>query len=502
MSIRRTETFYVFAPWCVVALFILKAFVTSVWIVRPWDIPDEVGHFSYIKDLAEGDGLPVLHETLLDDEVWPTFVKNGSSNAGLNWIAQHPPLYHGLMVPAYWIGGLFGSAFWGSFYMVRFATAVVFGMGIWILMKAFREFGLSQSLSLGLGIMIAAIPNHTYLAGGVNHDGLVFLVGSLVLLSGIRFAESGSGPDLLWLGLWLGLGGLVKYTLLVLVPPVLVLSLVRFFGSESFSWGTVSKYLLSVFIPIGIWVSRNFLMYGELLPIDTSGFQSDQPLGVSFLEFGMEFPLFSILIQSYWGLLGWMGDGNLQVRWLQMYSIYQQAYTLPLIVVLCLSAHRLIQRSRESTARLVCGIIGALLASFLVVGSGWLEEEFKLYLPVLTLFPAIGGWITLEAVWLSCARRLDTQGRIQLSCVLLFLFFLMVYLIRIYTFSESAGALQGTFGRYFLPLLGMIILGFLSPGLGRSRWATFLILGAGIVYSGTELYVWLHEAIPFFNIYG
>ena len=501
MSIRRSDSFFLIAPWCVVVLFVVKAAVTGLWLVRPWDVPDEVGHFSYIKNLAEGHGLPVLQKTLIDEEIWPTFVENAPATAGLNWIAQHPPLYHALMVPAYWFGGLFGSDFWGSFYMVRLATCVVFGLGIWVLMNAFREFGLSPGVSLGAGLMVAHIPNHTYLAGGVNHDALVFLSAGLVLLAVVRFCKSGSGSDLVWLGLWLGLGGLIKYTLLVLVPPVLFFSVLRFYKSDHFSWGTTTRYVLLTLFPIGIWISRNLVVYGKLLPVDTSGFVSANPLELTFLKFGQEYPIFSTLIQSFWGLLGWMGDGSLQVRWLPMYTIYQQVYILPVTVMLCLSGYILVQRARGSAIQLVGGFTGAVLLTFLTISSGWLEKEFNHYLPILMLIPAVGGWILVQTLFLLRAGKLDTHSMIQVACVVSFFFFLVVYLERIYSFSVTAGALQGTFGRYFFPVFGMVVLGFFSPALRYIRWAGHVVLVSSMVYGGVELYVWLHEAVPFFYIY-
>ena len=116
MSSFRSFSFWQLAPWGVVVFFVLKAIVTSIWIVRPWDIPDEVGHYSYIKDLATGKGLAVLHETPLDKETWKVFAPDNPPAPGTNWIAQHPPFYHIIMVPVYWLGALFGSPIWGAFF--------------------------------------------------------------------------------------------------------------------------------------------------------------------------------------------------------------------------------------------------------------------------------------------------------------------------------------------------------------------------------------------------
>lgn len=502
MLVRRTYPFFVVAPCCVAVLFTLKAVFTGVWVIRPWDVPDEVGHFSYIKDLATGKGLPVLHETLIDEEAWRSFVPHVPSEAGENWIAQHPPLYHLLMVPVYWVGALFGNSFWGSFYCIRIATAVLFGLGIGILMNVFQKSGYSAGVTLGLGLLLASIPNHTYLAAAVNHDALVFLAGSLLLCFWVRWIRSPSVGNLLYLGLCLGMGGLVKYTFLLLIPPILLLSLLRINSISSHRVQSALIFVGSALFPIGIWMMRNLSVYGKLLPVDTTGFQSESPLQISFLQFGQEFPIFSILIQTYWGLLGWMGDGTLQVRWLQMYTVYQLAFILPVMVVLALSFFFLVKEAAHERKRMLSGALGALLFLVITYLSGWLKGEYSHYLPVLWLMPAISGWILGEFFCLLVVREVVIKHEIEFGCLLIGAFFLSVYLMRIYSFSVSSGVLQGTFGRYFLPVIGFFILGFFSPGLKKFTFAPHLVLASGFVYACVELYVWLHEAIPFFKVHG
>ncbi|MCB1124659.1 MAG: glycosyltransferase family 39 protein, partial [Verrucomicrobiae bacterium] len=316
MTVNRSRLFYKYAPWCLCLFFVLKAAVTGIWIVRPWDVPDEVGHFSYIKDLATGKGFPVLHETPLDKEVYADFAP-AFTRPGLNWIAQHPPLYHILMVPVYGLGSLVGTSFWGSFYLIRIVTSVFFGLGIVVLIKAFKQAGISDVVALGSGLMLAAIPNHTYLAAAVNHDALVFLLGSCVAYFWIRASQTLGARELFLLGLFLGLGGVVKYTFLVLIPPLVCYTAYPLW-KQRVPLKTWVTFLLPVFVPIAIWGVRNWLLLDQFLPVDTTGFRSDNPLTQSFIEFGSTYPVFSILTQSYWGLLGWMGDTNMHVRWLHL----------------------------------------------------------------------------------------------------------------------------------------------------------------------------------------
>jgi hypothetical protein len=502
MNFQRSYNFRLIAPWCVVALFVLKTIVTSIWIVRPFDIPDEVGHFSYIKDLATGEGLAVLHQTLLDEEIWNAFAPENPPAPGTNWIAQHPPLYHILMVPVYWLGALLGSPMWGSFFLIRAVTSVFFGLGLFVLMKALREVGLKSGTALGVGIMVGSIPNHTYLAGGVNHDALVFLFGCLVLLFWIRFSLNGELSDLTKLGIALGLGGIVKYTFLVLLPPILALSLLTIWRNGTDVWKySVRLFLLST-IPIGFWIIRNLFVYGEMLPIDRTGFVSDEPLNMSLLEFGRSFPVFSILMQSFWGLLGWMGDGLIKVRWLQIYTIYQQAFTYPLIGLFLLTLFYTVKNGMSNWKRLLWGVDRTIIAVIVLFFSDWLDQEYTQYWVLIVVGVIVISWRVSDYFFGLMNNEIDREGGVEVGATAVFFFFLSVHLLKIYSFTVSSGALQGTFGRYYLPVLGFAILGFFAFGLRKFPWASQLVLGIAILYSCVELYIWLHEAIPFFTVYG
>jgi hypothetical protein len=502
MSSFRSFSFWQLAPWGVVVFFVLKAIVTSIWIVRPWDIPDEVGHYSYIKDLATGKGLAVLHETPLDKETWKVFAPDNPPAPGTNWIAQHPPFYHIIMVPVYWLGALFGSPIWGAFFLIRAVTSVFFGLGIFVLMKALREVGLNSGTALGVGIMVGSIPNHTYLAGGVNHDALVFLFGCLVLYFWIRFSLKGELSDLTKLGIALGLGGVVKYTFLVILPPILALSLITIWRNGSDVLKQSIRILLLSTIPIGLWIIRNLFVYGEAMPIDMTSFVSEEPLNISLLEFGRSFPVFSILMQSFWGLLGWMGDGLIQIRWLQIYTIYQQAYTYPLIGLCLLTLFYSAKNGFSSGKRFLWGVDRTLIIVIVLFYSDWLEDEYTQYWILIVIGTIALSWRISDCFFGFSIKEKDLEGRIEVGAIAVFFFFLCVHILKIYSFTVSSGELQGTFGRYYLPVVGFVIVGFFAFGLRKFPWASQLVLGIGILYSCVELYIWLHEAIPFFTVYG
>ena len=95
---------------------------------------------------------------------------------------------------------------------------------------------------------------------------------------------------------------------------------------------------------------------------------------------------------------------------------------------------------------------------------------------------------------------MDANDWIISGCILVASSFLIVYLHTIFGFSNSAGSLQGTFGRYFIPVLGFTLVGLIRRGSHSFHSFGHLLLLMGIIYNCTEIYVWVHEVIPFFNV--
>tara|TARA_B100001123_G_scaffold448625_1_gene610534 strand:- start:11252 stop:12763 length:1512 start_codon:yes stop_codon:yes gene_type:complete len=499
-SPQSTRSFCKWAPVWVAFFFVLKASVTSIWIIRPYDIPDEVGHFSYIKDLAEGEGLPALHQAPIDVEVWQTFAPENYPDPGMNWIAQHPPLYYVVMVPVYWIGSWISGSFWGAFYAIRVVTALFFSAGIWVMIRAFQEAGMPFRVGLGLGIMLVGIPNHTFLAGGVNHDGMVLFFGASVLYFWVRYLKEKRFADLCFLGIFAGLACLVKYTLLVMVAPLFLWTLLFWWKNPGASRKAIGIFTALAFLPIGFWMLRNWVVLGELLPVDTSGFTSENPLQLSFFQFGRQLPVFSILLDNFWGLIGWMGDGTMQVRWFSLFSVYRAIYTWIFLGLLLIGFLCLIRKSSLGNTTNMPGTIGAFTLPAVVFISGWFGKDDTLTILVAVSSCAIFGWSLGRSSFAFCMSEMDTEDWIISGCILVAMVFLIVYLYTIYGFSYSAGSLQGAFARYFFPVVGFALVGLVARGSQSFRYFGHIILIMAIIYNCNEMYIWLHEVIPFFNV--
>src|SRR5215470_15276596 len=85
----------------VAALFLAKAALLALFVTPLWDVPDEVGHYAVIADLADGKGLPLPGRSVLPPDIVADWAggRTLSTEERWNWVAQHPPLYHLIAVP-------------------------------------------------------------------------------------------------------------------------------------------------------------------------------------------------------------------------------------------------------------------------------------------------------------------------------------------------------------------------------------------------------------------
>ncbi len=485
--------------YALAVLFFIKAAIVGIWIIRPWDVPDEVGHFSYIKNLAEGENFPVLHETFIDSDVWEEFCEF-PMGAGENWIAQHPPLYPILMVPVYWIGSYFGESFWGSFYLIRLMSSLMFGVGLVMFVRTLLEAGASRAVALGCGIIMASVPTGTFLAAGVNHDPLVFMLGAFVSYYWVRYLKTTTPRDLICFGIFIGLGMITKYTMLVLAIPTVAIVGLRWFNSENKSPKVLLFASAFTFLPIGLWMLRNLSVLGELLPVDMSGFASTEPMDVGIIGFFGELGLFSNFYQSFWGLIGWMGDKNLQLRWLHIQPAYLKPLTWVMLLLLILGVLGLIREKLKDTRKraMVCVVVGALMP-ILFWQLGWFSKEIRYLLPLYCTCLVFVGIGLTDLGYIFTAGDFTKNDWIERTALGVVAFFIVIYCYKVFSVSVPSGNLQASFGRYLFPVIGFLAIAIMVPVSRLFNRLSVVVLGGSIIFPFIELYFWIQEVLPFFS---
>ena len=173
-----------------ILLFFIKAISFAFFIIPLWDVPDETGHFSYVRDLAEFKGFPLLGESLIGGDIQSHVYQEEHRGPVGNWIAQHPPLYYLLAAPFYWAGQLLTDDSEMLFRAPRVASALSGSLTLLVLDRIMLAFGLKLLVRLSIIASFASVPMYSLLSSGTNQDTTLALFCSLATLSWINFLKN------------------------------------------------------------------------------------------------------------------------------------------------------------------------------------------------------------------------------------------------------------------------------------------------------------------------
>jgi hypothetical protein len=302
-------------------------------IVNPLaEAPDEDWHYDYVKYVADGRGLPVLHF-------------DPSKNIVHGTVGHHPPLYYGLSaLLTFWINtddadsllwdnphflaGLPHLSAFGNknriihtdaeafpyrgtalaMHIVRLLSVLFSGIAVLatylIALEIFPDW---KPLALGAAALNAFNPQFLFIGARISNDTAVTAFSALVLLGTVRLLKRGATRGrLVWLGVTLGLALLSKISALALLPLVAVGLVIRAIRQRSFAslikWGLVVFSLASL---VAWWpYLRNWLLYHD--PLATNVWLATVRLRwptPSLIELSEEFWGLEI---SFWAVFGWM----------------------------------------------------------------------------------------------------------------------------------------------------------------------------------------------------
>jgi 4-amino-4-deoxy-L-arabinose transferase-like glycosyltransferase len=279
-----------------------------------WQVPDEPAHYNYVRQLAQGCGLPVMEMGDYDQEYLSRLTAEkfppDLSIDSVTYEDHQPPLYYLLATPIYLL-------FDGAVLPLRLLS-VMFGAALLVVaFEAVRAiFPARPGVALAATAFIAFIPQHVAMTAGVNNDTLAELVvaGTLwALVVYLRGKLDRSWP----VGLLLAAALLTKGSIYVVVA-VAVLAVVIRRRREGQMWRWAAGQLAWMLVPALLlsapWFVRNGLTYGWHDP--TGQAQHDlvvegqmRPLEYVALEGwdGYWERAYTFTFQSFWGQFGWMG---------------------------------------------------------------------------------------------------------------------------------------------------------------------------------------------------
>ncbi len=314
----------------VLVLLTLYLAKQAIYVVAfpPFTGHDEVAHYAYLRTVATEGRVPVLLQDQLPDDLYrycrytldwnPCVPGNRAALSnpprglpgrpqGMQYAANHPPLYYILMAPIYWATE--GASPAAQQYILRVA-AIPFGIATVLLayLLARTLFPGDRFLAFTVPTFVALQPQISYEAAMVNNDIVCIALYSWVLyLLVVGLRDRFPAKICVLLGFALGLALLAKGTSLTAVP---IVGLTVIAGT---GWRDVRRWVtrgLLIAAPLAVlvvpWYAYLYRTYGNF-----SGFDQiaelqrwNQPQGgftALLFDRGFAFDRF----HETWGQFGW-----------------------------------------------------------------------------------------------------------------------------------------------------------------------------------------------------
>jgi 4-amino-4-deoxy-L-arabinose transferase-like glycosyltransferase len=218
---------------------------------------DEPSHFNYVHYLAEHKQFPVQYHHVRESD---SFVRN-------EFEYFQPPVYYVLGAG---LELVFGRA--NSMVACRILSFFFGVLGLLVIKKIFSRLCHHGQAGDAAVLFTAFLPTNAYFCAVVSNDSLSWLFAFLVMLEMTKADSPGDSAQgrRVWyrsmrLGLLLGIGMLVKSSLFIFYPVVVVFFLYRWFISRKSLWliAPAASLLLSVLI-CAPWYLHNIHVYGSL----------------------------------------------------------------------------------------------------------------------------------------------------------------------------------------------------------------------------------------------
>ncbi len=310
----------------ILILFILLATLYSV-VTPVYEAPDEIGHFTYIKYIADHRALPVFRPDTREE--WPVqghqlplyyiigavaispldtsdahqlwhfnphaIVGTFKGTGNRNWVAhtrEEAFPYHGTVL---------------AIHLIRFLSILMGAATVFLTyLIALEIFPQRKGLATGAALLVAFNPQFLFVSGAINNDNLAALLSSAALLLILHILSEGSSPSrLLYLGVVLGLVALTKLHILgLLLVGVLALFLaaVRERAPMLLLKGAAIILVLTSLIA-GWWYVRNWSLYGDPASLSVHrivGGHKETPLTLREIVGQAK-----AIKWSYWATFGW-----------------------------------------------------------------------------------------------------------------------------------------------------------------------------------------------------
>lgn len=309
-------------------------------------VPDEPLHYSRIKYEAEIGGWPLI----TDPRHWGEPLAVYAFTADPVGTSQHGPFYYTLAVPLFQLTR--GLTVEDQMYALRGYSLLLGALALPLAWGVLRRCFPGAPTLAGLGLLCVALaPHRLMLSAVIYNDIACVLTAFLALYVLVKVAQEGasSGADAaamrrvawgwFWVGVALGVAYLAKRVALIFLPAVLYL-LWASLRSSGWSWARFVRHGLlfwaGMLLTCGWWVLRDYLLYGELFPVEPSFAR------LTWLQFLVNMPpeqygtAFWFVLRGFWLSL-WSQVGWLPFDGPGLWPVFTYAVHVGLLLVTLLT---------------------------------------------------------------------------------------------------------------------------------------------------------------------
>jgi hypothetical protein len=332
----------------------------------------------------------------------------------------------------------------------------------------------------------------------VTHDTLVACTAAWACYWYARWLKSGDYSHALACAFVAGLACVTKVTALTLAIPLFFAMAWWLARCAGFSqWrrvgGRLAVLWLVMFVPVSLWMARNITHFHNPLP-DASLLKVYPKVlsDMGFFEYMKAYPIWQIVLLSFFALIGWMGTVVGNVVTVQINGVAAALYTAP--ILLC-AASAILGTSptlqRRSAER--------FYVPALAIAAFWMCLSMRKYdfatWACITLFLALV-WTSAASLLASFRSNSPHAWLIFTGCVCVF-FFSIVYYQHIWESYTQISKVKALHGRYFYTVMPFMALVLLWPL--RRAWLPAAALMVAVAEAVVSDSFFLHYA---FEMYG
>ncbi|MQR01305.1 ArnT family glycosyltransferase [Glaciimonas soli] len=514
-------------------LFAVKALYLAFCVTPLWNIHDEIGHYAYTQDIAEGKGIPLLGKAVIGTDIMSYLEGKPNSPPAYNWIAQHPPLYYIAAAVPLKIGSWFTNDVEILYRLPRIVAALSGALLILVLFRTFTLIGLDPLRASAVAASIGFIPQVSNLASITNHDIPLLLCCALATHFFARYLIQRKIHDAYWCAGWLAIaGGIKMMTPWALAAPMVAIILIELSGSIKYRIKhAIGIAIVASSLPIA-WLLHNIVYFGTPFYTSTeaAGALQIAPIHQSIAEYLILKPVFQTFISTFFGLFGHISSGignyvlemevaprHIQIQAAMIDDLPLEFYSILIFILGCICVCYMLTLARSVFQKTSSSLPQDSLIAWMHSHLSYDHYKRRIFIYVILLAVLVASFVGVISqtdysinnvdVAISIALGItsfaiilyvnDPVDRLALYGLMIFLFFGSALLYHVYGAYLRLGVMRATQGRYLYPVIPLILL-TASVALMRLRISGVVISGVVAILACLELSVFVLQVLPLY----